>query len=147
MQSVFPLPPKQLQWACMQLSIKRPSTDHINLSYSCPESAFFLLIILQSGWKGRSKSCLGNIKRQSEWKKVQKTSILYWPQDMKRDFPLGRLAPLHFYVTQCPHESVPKTPWPFHSQFHYDAGIDTKIKNLPHKHVMWFCIWNILGLL
>lgn len=145
MQSGFPLPPKQLKWAFVQLSIKRPNTVHVNLSYSSPETASFLLVMLQSGWKKRSKSCLGNIKRQFEWKRVQKTSILHWPQDRKRDFPLGRPALLHFYVMQCLHKPVPKTPWLFHSQLHYDAGIDTKIKI--HKHVVWLCIWNILGLL
>lgn len=117
-QSVFPLSPKQLQWAFVQLSIKRPSTVHINLSYSGPETASFHLVILQSGWKGRSKSCLGNIKRQSQWKRVQKINILYCPQDRKRDFPLGRLAPLHFYNMQCLHMSVTKAPWLLHSQFH-----------------------------
>lgn len=98
MQSLFPLPPKQLQWAFVQLSIKRPSTVQINLSYSGPETASFLLVILQSRWKGRSKSCLGNIKRQSEWKRVdyrENKYTFYWPQDRRKDFPLLRLALLH----------------------------------------------------
>lgn len=144
MQSAFPLLPKQLPWAFVQLSV---NTVHISLSYSGLETASFLLVILQSGWKGRSSNCLGNIKKQFEWKRVQNTSILYWPQDRKRDFPLDRPALLHFYVMQCLQKPVPKTLWLFHSQIYYDAGIDTKIKNLPHKHVLWLCIWNILGLL
>lgn len=142
MQSGFPLPPKQLQWAFVQSSIKRPSTVLINLSYSGPETASFLLVILQSGWKGRNKSCLGNIKRQSEWKKVQKMSMLYWS---KERFSLGQanFVPLLCYAVST--GVCSKTPSLFHSQFHYDAGIDTKIKNLHHKHVVWLCIWKILG--
>lgn len=110
-QSVYSLPPKQLQWAFVQLSITRPSTVHLKLSYAGPEAAPFLPVRLQSRWKGRSKSCLGNATRTSECKMVEKTSIPFLTTKQKKVFPLGRLALLHSCIIQCLQKSILKSPF------------------------------------